>query len=416
MNQLITNLPSDHTIFDYIFCDHEKLSLCMTCRFFCLYFKKIKTRKCHIAHECDEYSSPLCRLLKVNHENPFTLQNNCSIKDLKLWFTARRPENVNFLFPLERYLFYAAIFGDTELIKYLSYNNLAIDSGTANICIDKLISNDRYETFCTVIKRNFFSHCEFEISYETIECDIKYFRYLLDNNIKCPPFLLQRLAYDGEYAKLNLAIKKGYGITTQILYSVIHNGSISFLKYLLQLFPDKELLSPRLCACACIKDDILILKYLRRIIKCPWDYNALENAVIFKSMKCFLYVMTREHQRLLNILDIAIAWGNVEALHYFIRVGYNSNNDLMEIAARSCQFDCIKYLHEHGWSWPIDTMKLICYHRCNFKDDTEENKFNCFKYAHENGAPWESFNECHYTISSKYIEYAKNNGYNFTYD
>ena len=40
--------------------------------------------------------------------------------------------------------------------------------------------------------------------------------------------------------------------------------------------------------------------------------------------------------------------------------------------------DCLKYAHENGCSWDIETCANATYGCC----------LDCLKYAHENGCPW----------------------------
>ena len=72
------------------------------------------------------------------------------------------------------------------------------------------------------------------------------------------------------------------------------------------------------------------------------------------------------------------------------------------LAAEGGNLDCLKYLHENGCPWDLDTPNMAGLN----------GHLDCLKYAHENGCPWNSSTTAHISNRGQFecLRYAYENG------
>jgi hypothetical protein len=83
---------------------------------------------------------------------------------------------------------------------------------------------------------------------------------------------------------------------------------------------------------------------------------------------------------------LAARYGRLATLQWLVQddraarpVSFMLMTSVCKEAAKYGQLDCLRYLHERGWSWNATTCRAAA----------EHDQLACLRYAHENNCPWD---------------------------
>ena len=120
------------------------------------------------------------------------------------------------------------------------------------------------------------------------------------------------------------------------------------------------------------------LKFLNEKFPNTWDESITESASKNGHLNCLIYA--HENGCTTDVLstDAAIKRGHLDCLIYLCKNGYKDEN-LINISVSHERLECLIYLHSIKIPWKINTMEIAA-KVCNYE---------ILKYLHENGCPWD---------------------------
>jgi hypothetical protein len=87
-----------------------------------------------------------------------------------------------------------------------------------------------------------------------------------------------------------------------------------------------------------------------------------------------------------QLCTLAARYGRLATLQWLVQddraarpVSFMLMTSVCKEAAKYGQLDCLRYLHERGWSWNATTCRAAA----------EHDQLACLRYAHENNCPWD---------------------------
>lgn len=155
----------------------------------------------------------------------------------------------------------------------------------------------------------------------------------------------------------------------------------------------------RVCVAAAMFGHVHILNYLYEDIANSPDWDLLLDvdkccSLAAESGNLEAYQLMTEFDGYLNdnaILTI-IQNGHLHVLKYiFESFDDKMTEEMMETAAKTGNYEIVKYLHEHGCPWDEKTSRSIC--DCIILNElyqaySTDEQWDCFTYIHSNGCPF----------------------------
>jgi hypothetical protein len=109
-----------------------------------------------------------------------------------------------------------------------------------------------------------------------------------------------------------------------------------------------------------------------------WGFSLFRIAVQGGHLDCLRYAHEHGCPWSIDSCQFAAQYGHMNCLSYAHEHGCPWDTETCQYAALNGHLDCLRYAHEHGCSWSIDT---CLYAALN-------GHLDCLRYAHENGCPW----------------------------